>query len=181
MNLTGISKYMSKILRHAPELIGIDIEYYGAWADTQELIKGIARTKEKNFNMEILEKIVANDEKQRYSFNEDKSKVTANQGHSIDVDMGFEAKMPPEILFHGTPETNRESIDRLGLLKQGRNYVHLSNDKQSARKVGGRHGKPFVYKVLTGQMYRDGYKFYCSDNGVWLTDEVPPQYLKYLY
>lgn len=177
MNLKSASIYMSRILRHEPELIDIKIEYHGAWANTNELINGISR-KFKGFNMEILEKIVAQDQKQRYAFNEDKTKIRANQGHSINVDMGYEPKTPPEILYHGTGRKSVEYIDKEGLTPQNRLYVHLSLDKETAIKVGSRHGSPFVYVVLAGIMHRDGYEFYQADNGVWLTKSVPLKYLK---
>ena len=181
MDLTRISKYMSKILRHKPELIGIKIEYHGAWAKTDELIAGIRRTLEPKFNLETLKKIVAEDKKQRYSFTDNYKKIRANQGHSIDVDMGYVPTKPPETLFHGTTWRNIGSINKEGLNSGDRQYVHLSRDEVTAIDVGSRHGKPFIYRVLAGQMYRDGYEFYISDNGVWLTKEVPPRYLEGMY
>ena len=127
--------------------------------------------------MAILEQIVAEDEKQRYSFNEDKTLIRANQGHSIPVDVELEEQQPPEILYHGTGEKYVASIDAQGLIPKSRLYVHLSRDEETANKVGSRHGKPVIYKVNSGDMYRDGYKFFCSVNGVWLTNEVPVKYL----
>lgn len=177
-DLSKLSKLISRILRHAPESIGIEIEYYGAWADTKQLINGINSHSKYNIDMAILEKIVADDEKGRYSFNADKSKIRANQGHSVDVDMGFAEKIPPEILYHGTAERFVESILSEGLKKMQRQYVHLSKDEETASKVGVRHGKLHIFRVLSGEMYRQGYKFYCSENGVWLTDNVPPKFLK---
>ena len=127
--------------------------------------------------MAALELIVAEDEKQRYSFNEDKTLIRANQGHSIPVDVELDEKEPPEVLYHGTGEKYVPSIDRQGLIPKSRLYVHLSRDEETAVKVGTRHGKPVIYKVKSGEMYRDGYKFFCSANGVWLTKEVPVKYL----
>jgi putative RNA 2'-phosphotransferase len=175
MDLKSTSKYMSLILRHKPETIDISLDEHG-WADTEELIAGIARDRE--FNMEMLEKIVRTDEKQRYSFNEDKTLIRANQGHSIPVDVELEEKIPPEILWHGTGEQYVDSINREGLIRKSRLYVHLSKDRETAKKVGSRHGRPMTYQVMAGQMYADGYKFYQSVNGVWLTEHVPPEYLK---
>lgn len=174
MSYEKISKYMSMILRHRPEVIGIQLDEHG-WADVNELIEGIA--KKKKFNREILEEIVRTDSKQRYSFNEDKTKIRANQGHSISVDLELEPLEPPEILWHGTAEKYVASIEKTGLRPGNRMYVHLSSDMQTAEKVGSRHGKPIVYQVKSGEMYRKGFRFYRSVNGVWLTIMVPVEYL----
>ena len=174
MSVRAVSKYMSLILRHKPETIGISLDEHG-WSNVEDLITGIAKDNE--FNMEILEEIVRRDEKQRYSFNEDKTLIRANQGHSIPVDVELEEWVPPEILWHGTGEKYVESIDREGLISKSRLYVHLSKDEDTAIKVGSRHGKPVIYNVKAKQMYDDGYKFYLSVNGVWLTKEVPVKYL----
>lgn len=168
------SKYISLILRHKPEVIGITLDEHG-WANVDELIEGVSRTHK--LDMAILEQIVAEDEKQRYSFNEDKTLIRANQGHSIPVDVELEEQQPPEILYHGTGEKYVASIGAQGLIPKSRLYVHLSRDEETANKVGSRHGKPVIYKVNSGDMYRDGYKFFCSVNGVWLTNEVPVKYL----
>ena len=130
------------------------------------------------FSMETLEEIVATNNKNRYSFNADKTKIRANQGHSIPVDVELEEKEPPEFLWHGTGEKYVVSIDEHGLISKNRLYVHLSNDIETAQNVGKRHGKVVIYKVWTGQMYQDGYQFYRSVNGVWLTKYVPVQYLE---
>ena len=175
MRLKETSKFLSLILRHKPETIGICLDEHG-WANVDELIAGIAKSHK--FNMNILEEIVRTDEKQRYSFNEDKTLIRANQGHSVPVDLEFEAVEPPEELWHGTGEKYVSSIDVQGLIAKSRLYVHLSGDEETAVKVGARHGKPVLYIVKSGQMYRDGYEFYRSVNGVWLTKEVPVNYLK---
>ena len=177
MDLKNISKYMSFILRHKPETIGISLDEHG-WARVDELIAGIAKDKE--FNMDILEEIVRTDEKQRYSFNDDRTLIRANQGHSVHVDVEPEEKEPPYILWHGTGEKYVESIDEKGLISKSRLYVHLSKDEETAIKVGMRHGKPVLYQIMAKQMYKDGYKFFISANGVWLTNEVPVRYLKRL-
>lgn len=174
MSLKDVSKYMSLILRHKPDAIGITLDEHG-WANVEELIAGIARDNE--FNMDILEEIVRTDEKQRYSFNDDKTLIRANQGHSIPVDVELEEKEPPELLWHGTGEKYVEYIDVQGLIPKSRLYVHLSKDEDTAVKVGKRHGKPVLYHVKAKQMYEDGYKFYLSANGVWLTKNVPVKYL----
>ncbi|MCM1133428.1 MAG: RNA 2'-phosphotransferase [Ruminococcus flavefaciens] len=177
-DLTKLSIFISLILRHQPSAIGIELERNGAWADTKELIDGINAGSQYTIDMETLEKIVDDDKKQRYSFNEDKSKIRANQGHSVDVDMGFAEKIPPEILYHGTAERFVDSILAEGLKKGSRQYVHLSADEETASKVGIRHGKPHIFRVLAGEMHRKGYKFHCSENGVWLTDYVPTEFLE---
>lgn len=175
MNAAKISKYISLILRHKPEAAGITLDEHG-WADVGELIRGIQKTQ--RFNMEMLEEIVRTDQKQRYSFNEDKTRIRANQGHSIPVDVELPVTEPPEILWHGTGQKYVESIDRTGLIPKDRLYVHLSGDRETAVKVGSRHGKPMVYQVDSGQMAKDGYLFFRSVNGVWLTKQVPVKYLK---
>lgn len=177
-DLTKLSKFISLILRHHPQTIGIELEYFGAWADTQKLIAGINKSGKFKIDMKTLEKVVAEDEKHRYSFNEDKTKIRAVQGHSVDVDMQYREAEPPEILWHGTAERFVESILDEGLKKMSRKYVHLSGDEKTAEKVGSRRGKAHIFKVKTGEMYRQGYKFYCADNGVWLTDYVPPEFLE---
>lgn len=174
MSLKETSKFISLILRHKPETIGITLDEHG-WANVDELIAGIAKTHP--IDMAILEQIVDEDEKQRYSFNEDKTLIRANQGHSIPVDVELEEKQPPEILYHGTGEKYVSSINEQGLIPKSRLYVHLSGDEETARKVGQRHGKPVIYKVKSGEMYNDGYKFFLSVNGVWLTKSVPVKYL----
>ena len=175
MSLKETSKFISLILRHKPEAIGISLDEHG-WANVDELIAGISKTQP--IDMAILEQIVAEDEKQRYSFNEDKTLIRANQGHSIPVDVELEEKEPPEYLYHGTGEKYVKSIDAEGLIPKSRLYVHLSSDEVTATKVGHRHGKPVIYTVKSGEMYRQGYKFYCSVNCVWLTKAVPVSFLK---
>ena len=176
MNLTNLSRYMSLILRHKPEVIGITLGAHG-WANVDDLIHGIEKDNP-DFNMDVLEEIVRTDNKQRYSFNDDKTLIRANQGHSINVDVELEEKEPPEYLYHGTGEKYVNSIDQKGLISKSRLYVHLSKDVETAENVGKRHGKEVVYCVSSRQMYRDGYKFYLSENGVWLTKEVPVKYLE---
>ena len=175
MNHQNISKYISLILRHKPEAIGVTLDEHG-WANVEDLVAGIA--KDNDFNMEMLEEIVATDKKQRYSFNEDRTLIRANQGHSIPVDVELERVAPPEYLWHGTGEKYVASIDKTGLIPKSRLYVHLSGDEETAMKVGKRHGKPVLYRVLSGKMQQDGYDFFRSANGVWLTKQVPVCYLE---
>ena len=168
------SKFISLILRHRPEMIGITLDEHG-WANVDELLAGISRTRP--LDMAGLEEIVRTDEKQRYSFNADRTKIRANQGHSVPVDVELQPVTPPALLYHGTGEKYVSSIEARGLIPKTRLYVHLSGDYDTARKVGARHGKPCVYEVHAGRMAADGYVFYRSVNGVWLTKEVPTRYL----
>ena len=177
MDLKRTSVFISLILRHKPEVIGISLDRHG-WANVQELIDGINKTEKYSIDMPTLEEIVRTDNKQRYSFNEDKTKIRANQGHSINVDVELKETVPPEILYHGTGEKNVDSINAEGLKPKSRLYVHLSKDIDTAIKVGSRHGKPVVYKISAGEMHRQGYQFYLSENGVWLTKIVPADFIK---
>ena len=170
-NYTKASKFLSLVLRHKPEKIGIKLDEHG-WAKVPEILMGM------NLTMEDLEHIVDTDEKRRYSFNDGKTLIRANQGHSIPVDLELEPQEPPEALYHGTVGQFLGAIRREGLQRQSRQYVHLSQDVETAAKVGSRRGKPVVLKIDSAGMHRDGYVFYRSANGVWLTDAVPPQYIK---
>ena len=173
------SKFISLILRHKPETIGITLDEHG-WADVRKLIDGINQSEGHTLDMEILKEIVRTDEKQRYSFNEDHTLIRANQGHSIPVDVEPEEKAPPDILWHGTGEKYVDSIDAQGLIPKSRLYVHLSSDIETAKKVGSRHGRPVIYEINCRQMTADGFRFFESANHVWLTKKVPAGYLKKL-
>ena len=164
-DLTRISKYISLILRHKPEVIGIQLDAHG-WADVNALLAGIS--KKYFIDRDILEEIVRSDSKQRYVFNEDRTRIRASQGHSVQVDVELPVAEPPETLYHGTARRFSASIEAQGLLPQSRLYVHLSPDVETARG-GRRHGEPVIYLVDAGQMHRDGSLFYLSANGVWLT------------
>ena len=174
--MESTSRFISLILRHKPEVIGITLDEHG-WADVRDLIDGVNQAEGHFLDKEILEEIVRTDEKQRYSFNDDHTLVRANQGHSIPVDVELEEKIPPEILWHGTGEKYVVSIDEHGLIPKSRLYVHLSSDVETAKKVGSRHGKPVIYQVDCRKMTEDGFLFYLSANKVWLTRKVPAQYL----
>ena len=177
MDMKKTSVFISLILRHKPDVIGISLDEHG-WANVQELINGINKTGKYSIDMPMLEGIVRADNKQRYSFNEDRSKIRANQGHSVNVDVELKEAVPPEILYHGTGEKYVESINAEGLKPKSRLYVHLSKDVETAVTVGSRHGKSVVYTVASGEMYRQGYTFYLSENGVWLTKNVPVDFMK---
>lgn len=175
MDYTEVSRYISLILRHKLEVVGLKLDEHG-WVNVDQLIEGVSR--KYMINRSILEEIVETDNKQRYSFNTDKTKIRANQGHSVNVDVELEEHQPPEILWHGTDKKFVDAINEQGLIPKSRLYVHLSKDPETARQVGARHGESVLYKVSAGQMFRDGYKFYLSKNGVWLTKEVPVKYLE---
>lgn len=170
-----ISRYISMILRHHPEKAGVSLDEHG-WADVDALIAGVSKVHP--LTRELLEEIVRTDDKQRYSFSEDGTRIRANQGHSVHVDVELARKEPPEYLFHGTGQKYTAFIDRQGLLPRGRLYVHLSSDTETAQKVGVRHGTPVIYRVASGKMARDGFAFFLSVNQVWLTPMVPAEYLE---
>ena len=171
-----LSKFISLILRHKPETIGISLDEHG-WANVEDLINGINKCG-KEIDMDILEDIVSTDNKQRYSFNEDKRFIRANQGHSINVDVELKEMQPPDFLYHGTATRFLESIMCEGLKPMSRLYVHLSGDTDIAINVGKRHGDPVVFKIDAKRMYEDGKKFYLSQNGVWLTECVNKKYMR---
>ena len=176
------SKFLSLILRHNPGKIGLQLDQQG-WANVQELIEKVNKARKQPISLSDLEQVVANDNKQRYSFTGDKSRIRANQGHSINIDLGLEPQTPPAVLFHGTASRFLDSIMEKGLLAGSRQHVHLSLDIETATNVGRRHivgkrhGNPVILKIDTFQMLKDGHLFYLSDNNVWLTDHVPVKYL----
>lgn len=170
------SKFLSLVLRHKPELIGLELDA-GGWAGVDELIEKF-RAHGKDLDSEELKKLVETNDKKRFSFNNDRSKIRANQGHSIQVDLDLQPQVPPQFLYHGTTERFVTNIFLSGLQKMKRQHVHLSNNPSTAIEVGRRHGKPVVFEISAGSMYRDDYIFYLSENGVWLTDEVPVAYMK---
>ncbi len=171
-----LSVFISLVLRHQPDAAGITLDEHG-WADVEELIHGINCTG-REINMTILEEIVRTDNKQRYSFNEDKRLIRANQGHSVLVDVELKEQAPPEFLYHGTADRFLKSIMAEGLRPMSRLYVHLAEDIETAVKVGRRHGRPVVLKVSSARMNREGIPFYLSENGVWLTKKVDAEYLE---
>ena len=176
METKKLSKFLSLILRHKPETIGIALDEHG-WADVEELLQKINKTGH-SIDLPLLERIVAENDKQRFSFSADRKKIRANQGHSIHVDVELKPVEPPAVLYHGTIERNRASIEAKGLIKGNRLHVHLSEDVETAIRVAARRkGKNIIYKVSAGEMYREGFQFYQSVNGVWLTDRVPAKYL----
>jgi len=170
---------MTRVLRHEPSAGFLEVDEHG-WANVDELIDAIRKVKEPAFDRAALDDVVATDNKQRFSYSEDGKLIRANQGHSIPVDVELPVTEPPEYLLHGTGAKFTESIDRTGLDRRSRLYVHLSSDIETARAVGIRHGTPVIYRVKSGEMARDGFTFYRSVNGVWLVESVPVNYLEKL-
>jgi putative RNA 2'-phosphotransferase len=175
MNYTRASKFMSLILRHDPSAAGITLDSAG-WADLAALLDGMGKHGYP-ITRDNLDAIVREDAKQRYAISEDGLRIRANQGHSIEVDVGFEEMTPPEMLYHGTGEKSVATILRDGLKKMARHHVHLSIDEPTALTVGKRHGRPVIFRIAAGEMAKRGVKFYRSANGVWLVDSVPPEHL----
>jgi putative RNA 2'-phosphotransferase len=173
-----ISKFMSLVLRHEPEKANLTLEP-GGWVLIADLLAGAA-TAGVRFTRDDLDAVVTACEKQRFAIDETGTKVRANQGHSAEVELQFQPAEPPAELYHGTAERNLAVILRDGLLKMARHHVHLSPDTPTATKVGSRHGKPVILVVDAAKMRTDGHTFYCSANGVWLVERVPPEYLRVL-
>ena len=174
-NIKRISKFLSLILRHQPQKIGLTLDKNG-WASVADILE----KSDLKFTMETLEEVVKNNDKQRFSFNADKTKIRANQGHSLKtIDLELAPQIPPSFLYHGTVPKFLQSIKLEGLKKMNRQHVHLSPDRQTATIVGQRRGVPTILSINTGKMQADGYLFYLSKNGVWLTDHVPPKYIEF--
>ena len=170
------SKFLSLVLRHAPERIGIVLDAQG-WTSVDDLIAkanaaGVA------LDRSTLAEIVATSDKQRFTLSPDGARIRAAQGHSVDVDLDLKPAVPPAVLFHGTARTNVDAILAEGLRPGKRQHVHLSPDVETARRVGMRHGAPVIFEVATNRMHADGMVFWQADNGVWLTDFAAPNYLK---
>lgn len=176
MNIVQKSKFISLILRHKPEVIDLTLDHNG-WANVDELLVKLNKNG-CNMDFDELEEIVTTNDKQRFTFNENKTMIRANQGHSINVDLELKEEAPPDVLYHGTATRFLDSILEKGLLKQNRNHVHLSPSKDTALNVGKRYGVPVILIIDAKKMYKDGKKFYLSKNGVWLVDYVDPEYIK---
>jgi len=173
--LIKISKKLSYVLRHKPEAINITLDAQG-WVEVKTLLEAF----NKHFfplTQEALEEVVANNNKKRFAFSEDKQKIRASQGHSIPIELGYKPQSPPEFLYHGTASHFLKSIQKEGLVKQNRHHVHLSKDEETAHNVGTRHGVPVILKVKAKVMETEGFEFFVSENGVWLTEQIPTKYL----
>jgi len=175
---TKISKFLSLVLRHKPEEIGLTLEENG-WAAVEKL-RAACAAHGKAFTLAELREVVETNDKKRFAFDETGGKIRASQGHSVGVEIEFEEKTPPDVLYHGTAEKNVGAIFAEGLKKMARHHVHLSADTDTANKVGARHGKPVVLKIATGKMSAEGFKFYVAANGVWLVAQIPARFLEIL-
>ncbi len=170
-----ISKFLSLILRHKPETIGLMLDKNG-WALVSEILSKTQIV----FTKDELEEVVETNDKQRFVFNNDKTKIRANQGHSIDsLDLELKKQKPPLYLYHGTVPKFIDSIKTKGLLKMNRQYVHLSEDIETAKRVANRRGIAIILKVKAEGLYKNKYEFYLSENDVWLTDNVPPKFIDF--
>jgi putative RNA 2'-phosphotransferase len=173
--LVRISKFFSRVLRHQPERIGIELDR-GGWVAVSDLLAA-CRAHDFPVTREELWAVVRENDKKRFALNEDGTRIRASQGHTVEIELGYAPLAPPAVLYHGTAAHLLDSIKARGLVKGGRHHVHLSADAATAAKVGARHGKPQVIEVESARMHADGYEFYRSDNGVWLTEHVPAKYL----
>lgn len=169
------SKFLSLVLRHKPELIGITLQH-GGWVNVKDLLSRV-QLQGHNITFEDLEILATDPVKVRFVFNDDQTKFRAAQGHSVKVDLGYHPKVPPAFLYHGTPNTSLGIIYKEGLKPMSRHAVHLSKDRETAKSVGGRRGAFTVLYIRALDMHNNGYKFYEADNGVWLTDYVPSNYI----
>ena len=169
------SKFLSLVLRHEPERVGIRLDEAG-WVAVDELLQGCRRAGQP-MSMDELREIVRTSDKQRFALSDDGVRIRANQGHSVEVELGYAPATPPEALYHGTADKHLAGIRAHGLHKGERHHVHLSERLDTASAVGRRHGRLVVLEVRAGAMQRDGLLFFRTPNGVWLTDHVPPQYV----
>jgi len=167
------SKFMSLVLRHKPEIIDVVLSNEG-WVNIDTFIQKCSG--KIDITREDIDEIVSSCDKKRFSIKD--GMIRANQGHSIEVDMRFKPLIPPDELYHGTSDTKTKSIYQKGILRMNRQYVHLSADKETAKKVGKRHGYPCVLVVDSDKMHKDGFRFYLSENEVWMTEYVPVYCIK---
>jgi putative RNA 2'-phosphotransferase len=171
-----ISKYLSKHLRHSPEAIGLQLQI-GGWVGVDDLLNAATKHGMRITRAE-LDEVVKRNNKQRFAFDETGQRIRASQGHSVEVDLQLDPQVPPNILYHGTARHTLDSILEKGLEKRSRHHVHLSVDRETATRVGSRHGVVVVLEVNAAGMQADGFEFFCSANGVWLTESIPPHYLE---
>lgn len=173
----AFSKFLSYVLRHHPEAIGIELAADGS-VEVDTLIAALTRHGRPTDRV-ALERVVATSDKQRFAFSADGTKIRANQGHSVEIDLGLKPTLPPPLLFHGTVERFLDSIRLQGLIKGQRHHVHLSESREVANAVGSRRGRPLLLEIDATGMAGAGHQFYRSDNGVWLTDRVPPSFISF--
>jgi putative RNA 2'-phosphotransferase len=175
-DLISASKFLSLVLRHRPEIIGLTLDDAG-WADIDTLVR--FSQSHRPLTRALIEQVVAENSKQRFAISDDGRRIRARQGHSIGVELGLSPLAPPALLYHGTATRSVEAIRREGLRKRSRQHVHLSADADTATSVGTRHGTPVVLIVRAGEMAAEGHAFFRSDNGVWLTDAVPVRFIDF--
>lgn len=173
----SISKFLSLVLRHKPGVIGLTLDKEG-WVDTETLISQYNKHRHFPITFEQLDYVVEHNNKKRFAFNADQSKIRASQGHSLDISLNYTPVEPPEFLYHGTAEKFLASIQKTGIQKRNRHHVHLAADLDTAHNVGSRHGKPVILKIKAKQMFDAGCQFFCSENGVWLTEKVGVDYFE---
>jgi len=171
------SKFLSLVLRHQPETIGIELDESG-WVEIDTLLSAMAEHG-RPLTRQALQFVVDNNDKQRFSISEDGTQIRANQGHSVEVELGYEPCTPPEILLHGTPQQSVDPIRETGLQKMRRHHVHLHEDAGTATAVGNRRGKSVLLKVRALEMHQAGHVFYVTTNRVWLTDHVPSEFIEF--
>jgi putative RNA 2'-phosphotransferase len=171
------SKFLSLVLRHQPDKIGIKLDQAG-WVDVDVLMAALSCHR-KGISRATLEEVVRTNDKQRFSFNDDGTRIRANQGHSVEIELGYEPATPPEILFHGTPQQFVEIIAEQGLKKMNRHHVHLHVDVETSTAVGQRRGQPVLLNVRALDMHQAGHEFFVTPNDVWLTDHVPTEFIEF--
>lgn len=169
------SKFLSFILRHDPSAIGVELDDAG-WIEVSRLL-GALQLHRPEITRERLIEIVETNDKRRFAFSKNRESIRASQGHSIGIDLGLPPTLPPSLLYHGTSKSNLKSIRNYGILRGQRHHVHLSPDENTALRVGSRCGKPVVLKIEAEKMAKSGFTFYVSENGVWLTEYVPPSFI----
>jgi putative RNA 2'-phosphotransferase len=175
--LIKTSKFLSLVLRHSPETIKLCLDKNG-WANIDQLINNANKYRNMDLTIDLIKTIVKTNDKQRYILSDDGLRIRANQGHSIKVDLELENKVPPDILFHGTASRFLKSIMIDGLKAMKRQHVHLSETEETALIVGKRHGKPLILYINSSKMHEDGFKFYLSENKIWLVNKVPVKYIR---
>jgi putative RNA 2'-phosphotransferase len=176
-HLTITSKFLSKVLRHEPEMIGLTLDSAG-WVNVDELLAACRRGGHA-IAREELDHIVSSNDKKRFAYSDDGTRIRASQGHSVEVALEYPPAQPPDTLYHGTFPAVLELIRTGGIKKMSRHHVHLAADMTTAERVGQRRGRPVILTVAAARLAGDGHTFFVSENHVWLTDHVPPAYITF--
>lgn len=172
-----LSKFLSLILRHNPSVVGLELDPEG-WVDTKQLIDAINRTPNHSIDMELLQHIVAHNNKNRFGFNQDQTRIRANQGHSLDINLGYDPIQPPEYLYH---RANTQSVQKFlthGIQSKHKKHAYMGASPQEAHKFGHWRGQPVLLRIHAQRMHQDGFQFYHSQSGIWLTEKIPPKYIE---